>query len=1560
MRPSRPSAWPAIALVALLVAAQARADDPPRAPAEEAVRRLGEALAFVAAGRGEAAALDLARDLPPRLHEALRAVARAPRAEDLRQLGALLDAQAAMVPALIDEAPGARAALEAFAADAGARLDREVGAVERDVARVRAGASALQAEAARHEVISRLAVAARPGGEELLRLARTAPLVEADLARTRGAPERYEALADGFERRADPLVGATLVALARARDEAARELRALGGRDRVAALVDDVERRLSDACAALREAANVAADAVRQVRDEELLKVVQRARGAELEQAVRMYSAYRRQFRQPPPLRATRWADVYEDVESARLHFWLEGEDRWVQGPPRVDPLVPVVEALLAAEDPALRARAVDPGALARVYLLFDARFGRSRPFSEGLAATVARAQAAARRWRTLAALGDRAGVPRDALEEALLVRSGLAPSLLGLHDAPAGAQELDRHVARHAREALLRAAVERGPDAGADLARALEEAADDLEALAIEPVQLALEGRPHGAAVDLVWSPDPDGPEGRLYLVRPPARLAAGEPDRAAALLVTSGGGGPPRVEVWAHAWADGAAHVARATLAPGASETVRFAPAAGPSLVATGRLGPRGLRIVQVPRDAPPLEVVLRPNGAAEPRPLAPAPGGAWAALAPDEPGGECEVLGLDAQGQPRARLVLSLPAARGVQVTSQGPGGAWWVPPGSAMEARVVVGGAAAGGRHVFVVRGPGGVTHQREAEVLRWKVDLPPGRYEVAVDGAAPAPLAVMSGPPRVSLVVSPHGAAAVPGLPAGGHGFLRLDAWPAVAAHEVRRVRWTLEGGPEPQRAVTRPGVSTPDTALLLPVRLEPEARPGARRVTAVVETARGALTVTGAFDVLPPARPVDIELRSAEGEPLGALALGAPPALLRARPALRGAAWVVVGPSGRARALAARSDGQAPLSFLPHDLPGVHEVWLSGVDADGRPAAGRVRVLAHPPVELAVPPPAGARIGAELTIDLPVPDGFEPPMRARVDGAPWTDGPRVKLVANADNDVALTLEDARGRRARARLRFAATRDAPTEPVSRERYGIAANVTQRRIFAADYDLLQAYRKNDNLPRDWVVLEPGPLPAAKVRDRIFATIPYDGPSADPQVAYRSRRFWANLQESARRGLLARGVREGDPFEVMNSPSPAGEETLTALVARLLAEQGAWEYRLLRVRVVRADGAVPDRQAPRDPKEELRFFKVTASGEGAAVERVEVPGPVGDLQLRPVLPPTITLGQSARLAFTTLTTRAALVPDRRYPDGAEAVLRQALLCPELQVEVDVGGQRLAATARRVGRAVGGVDVAVAFEHVETERVEQVAGRPRRAERYRVAVEPFTHDSPPAAPFRFEPIPPGLLENEPQTIVVTARAVLVPAVPLAAWPADRPRPEPVTIEGAPFVLVREKLPEVAIEVQATYQRQAPDGPKPWPAVLPPVGAVRAGSEAPPPVIDAAQALAAAVAALDRAALDEAEEAARRAVYARPDDPAAWAALADVLLQRRRPLEALGRARWALALGASPRAHVVAAEAAWADGRLDEARAAAEAAGAIDDPRLELRLERLRARMGM
>lgn len=1562
----------ATVLLGLLLAPAAAAQEPPRAsPLEPAARQLGEALAFVAATKGDEAALRLAGDLPERLRDALRAMARSDRAEDIRAVGGQLDVQAAMLPALIDETPGARGALDALAADASARLERELTAVEKEVERVRSAAAALQRDAAAQALASRLAVAARPGGPELLLLAAQAPLLEADLALVKDGPARYRLLAGHFERRTDALVGPTLVALATVRDQAARELRATGDTGEVAAAARDAERRLSWAVQRLAEAATTAVEGVRLVRDEELGRVGKQNRGSELEQALRMEKAYRKQFQELPDLQATTWSDVYQHRVTTRIHVWLDGEDRWVQGPPRVDPVAPVVEALLRAPEPDLRARAVDPASLARVYLLFDRRAERPPgplPFAEGLARAVRNGQALAQRWRALRALGAEQGLDAGALDAALEARLGVAPEVLG-EPGPAGA-DADARVATRVGAALLRAAAERGPEAGADLARSIDEALADVQQVRFEAASIALEGRPPGAAVDLVWDPDPDGPAAGTFLVRPPERLAA-DADRVSVILV---GGAEASLggEVWAHAWAGGKAFVGRAALRAGGTAPVRLAEAPGPSLVSVGRVGPAGLRIVQVPRDAPPVDLFL--EGPGPRRPLAPAPGGgAWAMLTPDERGGACTVVGLDPRGEVQARLGLSLGATRGVQVASEGAGGPWWVAPGGNLEARVTSGGAIVPGQHAFRIEGPGGVAYQAARETLRWTVELPPGRYRVAVEQKEPisegeriepAPLVVVKEPPRVVAVFDPHrGSPRNPfetTVPAGAGLFLRVDAWPVLLPDEVRRVRWTIEGGSAPVTATTWASSAWPDVACLLPLQLDPKAAPGSRRVVAAVETARGTLQVEGRFTIGAPAVACEVDLRAPDGDVLRAVPLGpADGPLLRTRPALKGATWVLVGPSRRARVLAPRFDGQVPLVLEEHDLTGVHEAWVLGTAPDGKPAAGRLELLTHAPATLALGAPAAPRVGQEVAITATPPAWFEAPFKVRVAGAPWVAGTRAMLLAKADNDVTVLLEDARGRRTRGRVTFKATREVAAEPASTARFGIAANVTQKRIFAADYALLQNYLRKD-LPADWVILEPQAMTAAKVRDRLFATCPYDAPSTDPQVAYRSKRFWSGLQESARKRFEALGVEEGAVYDVLDSPSPSGEETLDALVARLIAEQGAWDYRLLRVRVVKADGASTLGTPPRDPQEPVRFAKAGASGEGSAVDRIEVPGPLGDLRLRPLLPATITLGKPARMAFTVLSTRSELLAGRKYPGGLETVLPSALLCPELEVELVVEDKKVGGVTRRVGKKVGGVDVGVFFEPTGTDRVEAIAGQPRRAERYRIAVEPFTTDAPTTLETRFDPIPPGVLQPEPRTLVVTVRARLVPAVPRASWPANRPMPEPVTIEGAPYVLLRDGLPDVVIELVATYQRQAPDGLKPWPATLPPMAAVRGDAQL-PPIADAPDGAARTATAIERGDVDEAEDGARRAVYTRPEDPLAWALLADVLLQRRRPVEALGRARWSLALGPNARAWVVSAEAAFADGELEEARSALQAAtGSTEDPALQRRMQRLRRQLGM
>jgi hypothetical protein len=1572
--------------VLLATAGLARAQEP---PPRDGLRAAARALALVAAARGEAQALSVAGpDAPPGLRAALGEVARAPRAADLRELGDRMDLQAELLADLLAETPRARAALEAFADDAAGRLERELRLVEEDAARLDRASKALLAAATAGELASRRAAAAREQGEALLELGARDPVVRRVLAEAETAPPdqrvaaRYRALTAHFDREADEVVAAALVVLARTTTGAADALDATGGAP-ARALAERVAARVQAALGGLLQVAERAIDASRRLRDEELRRVGEQARGPELEQAVRMAAAYRRQWKVPPALRATRFADVYEDRATARVVVWLEGEDRWAEGPARVDPVEPVVAALLAARDPALRARAADPRAIARLYALWEGEGEprASRPFAGGMNEVVAAARAAGAALRTLRDLAAEAGVSQATLDDAVLVRSGLPADLLlgasaasGPASGAGGDLAADAAVERRVSDEVARVTVERGSEAGRALAAALREAAAVLGALTPRAAVVKLSDAGAGPdaplprAVDLVWTPDPDA-EPAAWLVPPPTRVAQGA-RRAGGIVLAAG-----PVEVRAFAW-DGARVVAASGPADAPGAALQLAPVAGPALVLRRAAG--AARVVVLPLEGPRLALELAEPGGDAGRPLAPAPGGAWVALRPTDPAGRRVVLGREVtrgDGRVVQRLEVELPPVAGVVLSSEGSGDLPGAPrvvvaQGAKVELRVVEGGRPQATRRPFRIVDEGGaLVLDRTAETLRWTADVPPGRYLALVDGARPWPFAVTNdaGSPAARIAAAAHPAG--PGLeghPAGAGLVLRVDAWPSVLAEDVRRVRWRIDGGAAPLEVVTRPGPMAPWHALELPVRLDPKAAPGARRVSATLETDQGAVEASGSFAVTTATKPIEVELRGADGERLRAVPLGGEGLLLRAGEGLERPSWVVVSPAGRARGLAPRFDGQAALALDADDPAGPWEVWVRAGRQGGEKAAGRLVVLAYAPatLQVAVAPRTGPRpiIGEKLLLEATPPLGFRGPFRVRKEGGPWAEGATLEVVVQASNEVGVTLEDQDGRRARAQVRFAGERAAAVEPVSQVRYGIVANTGQRRLFAAEYDQLQAYKKK-GLPPGWVVLELGPMPAAKVRDRMFQTLPYDGPPSgtDAQVAYRSKRFWTALQASARSGFESLGVAEGEPFEVLNSPSPGGEETLKDLAARLVAEQGAWEYRLVRVRVVKAEGAVADTEPPRDPPSspasELRLFKVANSGEGRNVTRVEVPSPLGELQVAPVFPDGLTLGKTERLGVSVLARRGALVAGRRYPGGWEGLLPDALLCAEVEVEVDVEGRsRARGVARHLGRAVAGADVGVTFAHRGPEPGD-TAGRPRRAERYGLLVDPFTPERPAPVDVRFDPIWPGLLDNVPRQLVVTVRARLVPAVAAGRWPAGKAGPEPIVVEEGRVVLGGPDLPEAAVEIQATYLRQAAECPKPWPATLPPLGALRAGAQAPPPAIDGAAALTAALKGLEARELDGAEAAARQAVFARPGEAEPWAVLADVLLARERPVVALVTARWAQAQGASARAAIVAGEALLADGDVEGARAAAaEAAKLKPSGELAARLEALAA----
>jgi hypothetical protein len=213
------------------------------------------------------------------------------------------------------------------------------------------------------------------------------------------------------------------------------------------------------------------------------------------------------------------------------------------------------------------------------------------------------------------------------------------------------------------------------------------------------------------------------------------------------------------------------------------------------------------------------------------------------------------------------------------------------------------------------------------------------------------------------------------------------------------------------------------------------------------------------------------------------------------------------------------------------------DPAGPWEVWVRAGRQGGEKAAGRLVVLAYRPARCPVAVGGGKRsIGEKALLEATPPLGFRGPFRVRKRRrARGSRGAALEVVVAGSNEVGVTLEDQDGRRARALgpLRGRAG--------DRRRARLAGPLRDRRQHAPSgassppsTTCCRPTRAKDNLPPGWVVLELGPMPAAKVRDRMFQTLPYDGPptGTDAQVAYRSKRFWSGLQTSARAGFASLG--------------------------------------------------------------------------------------------------------------------------------------------------------------------------------------------------------------------------------------------------------------------------------------------------------------------------------------------------------------------------------------------------------------------------------------------
>ncbi|MGE0710972.1 MAG: hypothetical protein AB7N76_28160 [Planctomycetota bacterium] len=1510
-----------VVLLCALAARPARAGE-----LEQVAEQLGRALVLVAVDQGPAAACELAGPgLTPGLQRLLEAAAANPRAADIRQLGDELELKAPLLAALLNEAPSAREELQRLRAG-GAALERDLTQLDAWIAEVCLDVESLRNDLPR--VASLKEVRARKRGPRLLLLGFQAPLLRHRTRAELAPPERIAAATRIFDRRPEPSALAALALVARLDEHPA--WRAVGG---AAGLRQALHTRCGDLVERLRAACEQAQQALADVRTRELGAVVAGKRGPALEEVVPQVTAFRKAFGALPDLRADPLEGVYWDRNDGRAYFWL-GEE-WTRGSPRVDPIEPIVARLLAASDPALVVQATRPHALARLYGLFP------MPFAEGMSSFVD--DRAGRLARRLGVLLERIAPELcPAALAALAERTGVPTPLLADKDPrPAGDQ-------------VLRAALERGVPAARTLSEGLAAAVVRIEQVRLGLYGVEVEGLPRNVPVDLRWDPPLPalGRTSPTWLIPPPDRLQPGAPVWGVALL-------PAEVEVTAYAL-DG-----RTVLRGAAKLVAALKRRATPLSLAPGEpgldqreLGPGRVAARSLPLEAPPLELwATDPRGAA--RPLAP---GGLLELGGRDPAGTWELTGRDAGGQVVARRRLTLAARAAVVLAGDAPN--WRTAPGGAVEAAVEEGGAARTDAVRWTLSdGRGGVVAQTTGPRFQAKV-AEPGRYLLEAEPAegeatapiAPASFGVSAREPQVVAARVPWGPAAA--IEAGEGCFLRVDAWPALLAEEVLEARWSVGEGKDARKARVLPHPARPASALRLPVHLRPEAAAGARPVTVELVTARGTLRVSGSLRVERAGRAVEVE-RWRGGE---VLALGGAGAQLRVDPSLREVSWTLTGPAGTARRLSGRPDGSVEVALGPDDDEGPYEVWVAAKDRAGQRVFGRSALRGAAVAPLALAAPRRAVLGQKLRLAVAPPRGFEGPFQVRQAGAEWQQGHTLELEVHASNDLSVELRDADGRLATGKVSFPG---APPQGVRGPRYGIACDTKARRIFAAEYSLLESYIQRGALPPTWAILEKGPLTADGARERIFLTVPYDGPGDGAQVAYRSQRFWQKLQATAKARLQELGVAENTPYAVSNTPSPQGEETLLDEVARVLGAEGGWTFRRVGVRV-RGDGTEPLREGEEvDARVEVHLVRRSVDQRGLDVDRVEVPGLLADLSCALGLPDELALDRSHRLVFSATALRKALVPRRPYPGGWEQLAPRARLCPQLELSLELGrpgekAQRaLVSSVRQLGDQVAGADLVLWLEHLGTARSPLAGGAPRASERWRLHLQP-QGAAEEVEDLSFAPIPPGLLANVPERLSLTLRVRQRRAIPAAKWPADREQPgEPVELGGERYYLEQVGAAETALEVRVVYERRPAGGPP----VSPPedvaggkaaLGALRAGGEAVDRV-PVEELLEAAEQDLEAQRTDAAVAAARRAIQRDALAAPAWALLADLDLSAQRLPLAEQRAELALGLAEDPRACLVLGRVRFLQGRFDEAaRAARRGLAAGAKGRVKERLEAL------
>jgi hypothetical protein len=1565
----------ALALV-LALGVGARGDDADslEKPAREGLLALSRALFLTAAQKGAPAAADLAgNELPADMKKAFEAVAASPRAQDVRDADDI-SLRKSFLRKLVEETPDAKAVERHLVEESAVKLANELDDLGRRASAAAKDATQLATMVKEQRVLSVSAVnagKAGPLGPLLVRLSRAHPYVTAELKRANSFPALYRALERTYERAPDAGVEALLALLPAVLARGAEPLAAVSTGD-LQRLVEGVEKRLREANDATVATLRTTREAIVAVRELELAEVAKGTRSADLTEGVKLLTAFRKTFGGASPnLFATEVKGVYVDRNDNRVYFYLEADDRWVKGGEHATPPRAVVDFLLGAADAKLVERATDVRAVAALYGLF----GDALPFESGMAGFSKTLQALAARVRALEAIAVKGGATREVFDSFLAAQVGydreLAGPTPGADDAAGAARGCER---------LARTAIESGEAAATAMRRGVEASAASLDSISVvsfSGIKLVTPALRPGSEVTLRFVP------GKLALPPLVGPAATVPPGVSAGCVIALG---PSDV-------AEGAAIEASAVGELGEPLTGTFelnvtAARAGGGSIEGGTLelerkpllvlaGPRGARLHAGER----LTAELRPHKPVRLRlkgpdeRLEPAPwsgdGGVIAAT-PAWPAGRWIAQAQDASGIV-AQAGFEVEAVPGVLLLDAAGQPVVGVKPGTTVEARFLSGGVElpAGNATIVIEYQGGGVAQVLKVAGPRASLVIPPnlplGRYLVrgkyGEQLLASTPLAVSRDEPRLELVRDPFGLSPAGSVGAGEKLYVRLEPGFAVRPDDVIESLLQLRpraGAAISARAVVAPGF--PASRLIFPVTIPAGAAAGPWEAEANVTLAGGRLRALASFTVAPGAD-LAFSLHATDGDVSIARAVMArgERALVRAdgEAPLASMSFVLSGPDGLASPLEADRRGDVAL-VISGDAPlGRYE--LRGIART--PEGGVLRTAAaftvYTPPRFAVT--AKGRAGEQAAVDIPVPAGFVEPLRVRVGRGSFVEGAKAVVIPLDPETprVPLVLEDANGRRAvgEATLEIVAVEAKTPGATPRGNgpaFAVIANVKEKTVFCSSFESTARLVKEKSVPDGWVVVNAGPLGAAEARDWIFANAPYDGPrepSGTPASVYRTRRIWKNLAPAALAAMKAQGCPEDTVFDVTSTPSPGGEEPLEALVQRALEAKGGWTYSLESVRL-RVSGGVPDPGPPLRDKDlqiqSVSFGFVEVQG----ISRVVAPGALADLSFRASLPPSLAIGEPFTFTASTAAVTTMLVPDRTYPGGLEKLASRALLAVFLEGSIDVEGKVLKIDAPpSLDQGSAGRELVFTLTPTRTERHDETAGKPRFAESYLLQGAPSPRKA--ELDVRLEPVPPGVLANKPRRLLVHFLAHLGVAVTPGDWPADRPRPEPLSVGGASFLVDPIDLPPVAIEVEATYVRYAPEGAPLGAPVAPALKDILVGPAEPSELapLDAKAELAAAAAATGENKLDAAEAHARLAAIADPASGDAWMALGEAVSARGRSDDAvaiLGRA--AELAPRSGRALVGLAEALSAVGRGKEARAAAKRASEIEGLDADLR----------